>query len=279
MNSTPSISQSIVQHSFFQKGIIGTILFTAILLGIETDPQLYQRFSTLFHFLNTLILVIFSLEAALKIIAHAPTPWNYFKNSWNIFDFLILIACFIPSDSPWASVLRLARILRVLRLASALPQLQLLVNALLRSIPSMGYVGLLLLILIYVYAIIGVTFFGQNDPVHFGNLGTSMLSLFQTTTLEGWADLMYHQIRSDTNRIPTGAIIFYFVTYILLGTMIMLNLFIGIVLNGMQEIQKEQQVLNAQSGQKQTPKDEIIALENDLDQIKERLQAIRFKIK
>lgn len=269
--------RKMVQHPFFRHGILITIIFAAVLLGLETNPALYQEYASTFHFLNGAILVIFTLEAILKLASFAPSPWRYFRDSWNLFDFLILIACFIPSDSPWASVLRLARILRVLRLASALPELQLLVNALLRSIPSMGYVGLLLVMLIYVYAVIGVTFFGKNDPIHFGNLGSSMLSLFQTTTLEGWADLMYDQLRSKTSDTAPWVVIVYFVSYILLGTMIMLNLFIGIVLNGMQEIQKEHQLLQSTSTDKD-PRNEIKALEQELDRLKDRLKSIRLKL-
>ena len=78
-------------------------------------------------------------------------------------------------------VLRLARLLRVLKLVRALPQLQILVSALLR-IPSMGYVSLLLLLLFYVFAVAAVIFFGENDPVHFANLQIAMVSLFRAVT-------------------------------------------------------------------------------------------------
>lgn len=270
-----SFFQNIVDHSIFRKLILFTIILAAVLVGFETDQEIYERYGSFFHMINHLILVIFTLEALIKMAGQWPSPWSYFRDPWNVFDFCILLACFIPSDSPWASVLRLARILRVLRLASALPQLQLLVNALLRSIPSMGYVGLLLFLLIYVYAVMGVTFFGKNDPLHFGTLGNSMLSLFQTTTLEGWADLMYQQIRVESSPIPVWATILYFITYILLGTMIMLNLFIGIVLNGMQEIQKE--IQSSQKKSDLTVSDELKALEEEMDQLKERIQKIRFK--
>ncbi len=277
MTDSLILIRNIVQHPFFRHGILITIIFAAALLGLETNQSLYQEYASTFHFLNGAILVIFTLEAILKLASYAPSPWRYFRDSWNLFDFIILIACFIPSDSPWASVLRLARILRVLRLASALPELQLLVNALLRSIPSMGYVGLLLMMLIYVYAVIGVTFFGKNDPVHFGTLGSAMLSLFQTTTLEGWADLMYDQIRSKTTETAPWVVILYFVSYILLGTMIMLNLFIGIVLNGMQEIQKEHQLLKAPATD-HDPRNQMKELEQELDRLKDRLQSIRLKL-
>ena len=125
---------------------------------------------------------------------------------------------------------------------------------LLRSLPSMFYVCLLLFLLFYVYAVIGVILFSGNDPVHFGNLWTSFLSLFRIVTLEDWTDVMYLQIygsdiyqgynqsiahlASTPKAMPITAVI-YFVSFVLLGTMIMLNLVIGVIINGMDEAQTE----------------------------------------
>jgi voltage-gated sodium channel len=146
-------------------------------------------------------------------------------------------------------VLRLLRLLRVLRLVHALPRLQILVSALLKSIPSMAYVAIFLGLLFYVYGVAGVFLFGQNDPARFGTLGTAMLSLFTVVTLEGWAELMYFQLYGceamadgasavasckASAAQPVAAPI-YFITFILFGTMIVLNLFIGIIMNSMQE--------------------------------------------
>ncbi len=139
----------------------------------------------------------------------------------------------------------------------------------------MGYVGFLLLILIYIYAILGVSLFSQNDPQHFGSLGKSMLSLFQITTLEGWADILYQQIRAETPTVPAWGAILYFVTYILLGTMIMLNLFIGIVLNGMQEIQKEAEAEKTENKESLSIKEELHQLENQLEKIKDQIGKIK----
>jgi len=147
--------------------------------------------------------------------------------------------------------LRLLRLLRVLKLVKALPKLQMLVNALLRSIPSMGYVSLLLLLLFYIYAVAAVTFFGENDPVHFKDLQTAMLSLFRVVTLEDWTDIMYINMYgcanygydgiiekcTNSNAYPIGAALF-FVSFVLLGTMIVLNLFIGVIMTGMDEAKR-----------------------------------------
>src|SRR4028118_1283900 len=100
-----------------------------------------------------------------------------------------LLLCRLPAAGPFAAVLRLARALRLLRLVSALPKLQLLVGALLKSFSAMGYVGVLLGLMFYIYAVAGVHLFGTAAPEQFGSLSTALLSLFQLITLEGWVDV------------------------------------------------------------------------------------------
>ncbi|MFN7140200.1 MAG: ion transporter, partial [Limisphaerales bacterium] len=184
--------------------------------------------------------------------------------------------------------LRLVRILRVLRLVSAVPRLQLLVGALLKSIPSMGYVGVLLLILFYIYGVMGTFLFAKHDPIHFGTLPDSMLALFRTVTMEDWTDLMYTQMygggytEGDENAVfqsPHGYIaVAYFVSFILLGTMIMLNLFIGVIMRSMNEVEAEAELAmrakhRATLGHT-TIADEIRKLEHQIDSLKESLHVV-----
>jgi voltage-gated sodium channel len=98
----------------------------------------------------------------------------------------------------------------------------------------MGYVSVLLGMMFYIYAIIGVHLFGQHDAAHFGSLPIALLSLFQIITLDNWSDLF-----SAAKGASPGATAAYFVSFILLGTMIMLNLFIGIIMNSMSEMHAE----------------------------------------
>jgi voltage-gated sodium channel len=246
--------RAIVESAWFSRAILGLIVFAAVLVGLETYPRLMDRYGKLFHVLDTVVIWLFALEAALKMIAGGRRWYDYFRDPWNLFDFTIVVVCFLPVDAHYAQVLRLARVLRALRLVSAVPKLQLLVGSLLKSLPSMGYVGLLLLIMFYVYAVLGVFLFRENDPVHFRNLELSMLSLFRVVTLEDWTDIMYIQMYgsenypfseqdrgryefSSTARPFVGAL--FFVSFVMLGTMIMLNLFIGVIIQSMDEAQSE----------------------------------------
>ena len=219
---------------------------------------------------------MFVIEAGIKILAEGKKPQNYFKNPWNVFDFLIVVACLLEPifdlGGEFLPVLRLARILRVLRLVTAIPKLQLLVTCLLKSLPSMFYVSILLFLLFYVYGTLAVFFYGENDPIHFRNLQSSILTLFRVVTLEDWTDVMYiNMYGSDSYGYspkdfskwsptpyasPLGAAIF-FVSFVLIGTMIVLNLVIGVIMNSMDESNKE------------------MAIQQELDRRKENPEAIR----
>lgn len=237
----------------FQNFVTAVIVFAGIVVGFETYGELAARYHGVLGVLDKIILGIFVAEIAIKLVAEGSRPWNYFRDPWNVFDFTIVAAAFMPFAAQYATVLRLLRLLRVLRLLRALPRLQLLVGALLKSIPSMAYVSLLMFLLFYVYACAAVFLWGANDPIHFSDLQTSLLSLFRVVTLEDWTDLMYinmygcesygyggnEALCTASSGSPVGSALF-FVSFVLLGTMIVLNLFIGVILGGMNEAQQEQ---------------------------------------
>jgi voltage-gated sodium channel len=192
------------------------------------------------------------LEVVLKIGAEGRRPWRYFADPWNVFDFAIVAACLLPFSGSAVTVLRLLRLLRVLKLVRALPKLQILVSALLKSIPSMAYVGIMLSLLFYVYSVAGVFFFSANDPIHFGDLPISALTLFRVVTLEGWTEMLYINMygcnRFGYEGFPEACTApeampllatAYFVSFVMVGTMVVLNLFVGVIMNGMEEAQQE----------------------------------------
>jgi voltage-gated sodium channel len=266
----------IAEHLLFKRFIILVILLAAVVVGVQTYKEFAQKYSSLLSILDGFILLVFIVEAAIKILAKGNKPQNYFKNPWNVFDFLIVVACLLEPifvlGGEFLPVLRLARILRVLRLVTAIPKLQLLVTCLLKSLPSMFYVSILLFLLFYVYGTLAVFFYGENDPIHFRNLQSSILTLFRVVTLEDWTDVMYINMYGSDNygysakdfskwtpnpsASPLGAAIF-FVSFVLIGTMIVLNLVIGVIMNSMDESNKE------------------LAIQQELDRRKENPEAIR----
>ena len=244
----------IVHAKWFQRLIIAVILLAGAIIGVETSPGIGERLHHILHVLDRVVLGIFVVEMLLKMAAFGKKPWRYFGEGWNVFDFIIVAGCLIPAGGSYVAVLRLFRLLRVLRLLTAVPKLQQLVTAMLRSLPSMAYVCVLLGMLFYIYAVMGVMLFGKNDPVHFGNLGKAMLTLFGVVTLENWVEIMNIQrlgshmfaeyrdqlsaLGAVSHAMPAAAV-GYFVSFVLVGTMVMLNLLIGVIINGMDDAQKE----------------------------------------
>jgi voltage-gated sodium channel len=275
-SSTTRTAGSIVHSPWFQRFILATIILAGVLAGIETDAATVATHGPVLRTFDAMVLGIFIIEALLKLTAHCPRPWDYFRDGWNVFDFAVIVLCLLPMDSQFAVVLRLGRTLRLLRLVSALPKLQLLVGALIKSFSSMGYVSLLLGIMFYIYAITGVHLFGGHDKEHFGSLSQAFLTLFQTITLDDWK----HLLTSASGSSPAIAVI-YFVSFILLGTMIMLNLFIGIIMNSMSEMHAE---LDEQLRAKQTLAEkgsvlsDLTALDQQLSALKSQLRELRGKL-
>jgi voltage-gated sodium channel len=220
-------ARRVVEARWFEPWMIGLILFNAVLIGLETSKAFVASYDGWLHLGNDIILAIFIVEAALKLTAVAPRFSLYFGNGWNLFDFSIIVLSLIPATEEFALVARLVRVLRVLRLVSAVPQLRLIVATLVRSIPSMGHVILLLSIIFYIYAVTGFHLFHEHDAEHWGSLGAALLTLFGIVTLEGWVQVMETALEVH----PWAWV--YFVSFVLIGTFVMLNLFIAVVINNL----------------------------------------------
>ena len=266
-------------------------------MGVQTYKAFAREHAIVLNTLDSFILGIFVIEAVIKILAEGNRPQNYFRNPLNIFDFIIVVACLlgpvIDLGADFLPVLRLARILRVLRLVSAIPKLQLLVSCLLRSLPSMFYVSILLFLLFYIYGTMAVFLFAENDPIHFRNLQTSILSLFRVVTLEDWTDVMYINMYGSENygyssndlakwtpissSSPLGGAIF-FVSFVLIGTMIVLNLVIGVIMNSMDESNAEMKIKQELIRRKTSPeplRDGIYDLQLKMEKITGQMEVIK----
>jgi len=290
----PRFAYRVVQHRAFQPLIIGLILLAAVVVGLETSRPLMDRYGRALHAIDNIIIWLFAIEASLKMLQHGRRFHRYFLDPWNVFDFVIVVVCFLPLHTQFAAVLRLARILRTLRLITAVPRLQLLVACLIKTIRPMSYVGVLLFLLFYVYAVLGVFLFRDNDPFHFGDLGSAMLSLVRVVTLEDWTDVMYIQMLGseaypingmdgpapEPKAQPVIAMM-YFVSFVLVGTMIMLNLFVGVIINSMQEAQQEREraeIAKLRETSNTTAHDDAALIEAKLDDIKHELHLLAARL-
>jgi voltage-gated sodium channel len=217
----------------FGNTILAIILLNAVLVGLETSPALLARWQGLFRVANSLILAIFLGELAIRIAAHGWRFGDFLRDGWNAFDLLVVALSLVPGVGAFATVARIARVLRVARLVSVSPKLRLIVGTMTRSIPSLAHVSLLLSLLLYMYAVIGVNLFGAHDPEHWGGLGPALLTLFQMLTLEGWVELQ------ETSLALTRWAWLYYGSFVIVAVFVVVNLFIAVVLNNLDEIREE----------------------------------------
>ena len=233
MGASQKIAERVVSSSIFEYGIIVLILASGAILGLKTVPEIADRFGDLMTLGNRLILAIFIVEAALKMLALSPQPHRYFKDGWNVFDFSIIILSLIPATGAFAMIARLGRLLRVLRLISTIEDLRLIVAALVKSIPNVGHILMLMSIIVYIYAIVGFQLFHEHDPEHWRNIGISVLTLFEIITLEGWVE-----VNTKAMELNPFAWI-YFVSFVIVGTFVVVNLFIAVVINNLDRAKEE----------------------------------------
>ena len=288
------ILRRIAESSWFQGTIIGAIIVASIVMGLETDPAIVRNFGTLLNAIDGLILGLFVVEVLIKIGACGRQPWRYFKDGWNLFDFAIVALLLLPLGEYFV-MLRIVRLLRVFRLITALPRLRIIVCALIRSFPSIGYVFIILGVVFYAYGVAATMLFRENDPTHFGTLWQSILTLFQVVTLEGWADIMNIQIYgcdrydgvlefcANPQAFPTIAPLF-FISFVLLGATIVMNLVVGAIVGSMmttiQEVHDEEQESLSEILERERARDssQEAVLERQLLDLHDRLEDLQSNI-
>ena len=247
-------------NKFFEAMVIAIIVISALVIGAKTYDETTQVEQWLLY-LDIAVTIFFLIEILIRMAAER-SLLDFFKKGWNVFDFLIVTASLIPmDDSEMVLLARLLRIFRVLRLVSMIPELQMLLSALVKSVPRMGYVVLLMFIIFYIYAAIGSFLFHNVDEGLWGNISLAMLTLFQVATFESWATAVLYPAMDV---YPYAWI--YFLTFIFLNAFIFLNMMIGIVLDVMQK-ESAQMALDNGEGEEA----ELQSLRNDVRGLKAQL--------
>ena len=223
----------LVNATWFEYFIIAVIIVNGVILGLETSDTVNRLYGNWLRLGNEVALWVFIAEAALKMLALSPRFWRYFQDGWNIFDFLVIVFALVPATGQFAMIARLARLLRVVRLISAIRDLRLIVAALVRAIPSVGHVIMLMSIVVYIYAIMGFHLFHELDPARWGNLGLSVLTLFNIITLDGWTQVMNAAMRHYSWAW------LYFVSFVVVGTFVVINMFIAIIINSLDDAKRD----------------------------------------
>ena len=221
----------IINNRYFELFMMGIIIFSAMLIGIDTF-ELKPVYQDIIFTLDQLITTVFLIEIMMRISSYEK-PWEFFKNGWNIFDFVIVSMSLIPIDNNNVVVARLLRIFRVLRIITIIPELKSIINSLFRSAKSIGYIFILTFIIFYIFAIVGTVLFEGSPSGLWKDVGTALLTLFQVMTFEGWTDVMY-----ESMEIHSWSWIFY-ILFIFLTTFTFLNMIIGIMVESLNEEHKK----------------------------------------
>jgi len=256
--------QLIRDNKAFELFVISVIIISSLMIGVKTYP-LPDTLNTVLWVLDYGVTMFFLFEILIRMAAEEKFL-NFFKKGWNVFDFIIVVVSLIPlDDSEYALIARMLRLFRVMRLISFIPELRVLVSALLTALPRMGYVALLMFIIFYLYAVIGNILFSDINPKLWGDLGISLLTLFRVATFEDWTDVMY-----EVMEVYAFSWIF-FLTFIFFSAFVFLNMMIGIVVEVLDEEHKkmtaeeDQEVIEAAVNQRQKMQDDIDALHTKLD--------------
>jgi voltage-gated sodium channel len=261
----------IVYSSPFEFVIAFVILLNAIALGLLTMPGVEGSARTTFEALDRFALYVYTAELILRLISYGRKPWEFFRKSWNVFDFAIIALS--PIFSGQIVILRLLRLLRLLRIFRFLPEVRVLTLSVIRSVPPLMSMGVLIFLALFIYGMAGVYIFGEQLPVHWGNISIALTTLFILLTLENFPVYLEEAVLVSPWALP------FFLSYIFIVVFTVLNVLIGIVLNAMDEARSE----NRERLEKIKQLDELVHEVDDITAdgkiTKEEIEHLRNKIK
>ncbi len=220
---------ALADSTAFNVAIFAVILANAVVLGLETYDGVARAVGPLLSTLNDVFLGVFVVEIAIRLTAFGSRPQDYFRNGWNVFDFLVVFGSFVPGLRENAMLLRLARLARVLRIVRLLPDLRVLTMAIGRSLPGVASLTVLALLVLFIYGMVGWTIFADHAPEQYGTIGEAMLTLFVTLTLENLPEQI------ALGRELSEWTLLYFISYALVAAFLLFNILIGVVINSLEE--------------------------------------------
>lgn len=269
MNGFRETIGNIVDHKISQRFIVVLLFVNALTLGLETSDEIMSTYGSWIGDINDQIPYIFVVEIAARLIARGR---SFFKEAWNIFDVIIITVSFLPSGSAF-SALRALRILRVLHVISLVPRMRHVVAAMIRSLPQIGSIVALLLIISYISSVIVTHLYGVDYPELFGSIGRSMLTLFQLMTLEGWAAEV---VRPVMETHPYSVLLF--IPYMLMTAFAILNLFTAVLVDSMQLIQQNYSYERSENETRSIIKTELADVKDDLSTLSVEIKKLRADI-
>jgi voltage-gated sodium channel len=229
-------AKRLVESSWFDPLMLGVIAINAVVLGLETYDDIERGHGPSLDLTNNVILGVFVVELLIRMAATGFRPKAYFSSGWNVFDFIVVTSSFVPGVRENATLLRLARLLRITRAVRLLPDLRVLTVAVARSIPGVASLAVITVLLVYVYGMVGWLIFDDFAPAggDYAHIGQAMVTMFVMLSLENLPDnlAMGQELSQWT--------LLFFISYVLVASFLIFNLFIGIVINSMEDARQEE---------------------------------------
>lgn len=268
----------LVDSDPFNLVIAGVIIFNAIVLGLETFPAVMESYGSTLSLLNSVCYGIFVVELVLRFASYGRRPQDFFRNGWNIFDLIIIGGVWIPGVRENVTLLRLLRLARIARLLRFLPDARILLSTVVRSLPPLGSIVVLTVLILFLYGMVGWAMFGEELPNSWGTITRSMLTLFILLTLENFPTYL-----EEALTVTPWATVF-FVSYVLVAAFVIFNLLIGIIISSMESAREREALREAMD--KTGPEADALArireikealetLETDLHLMQQRSEASR----
>ena len=229
MSGIQRVCSRIAESHRFQMTIFTVIVLNAVVLGLDTYDTISREWGDTLFLLNAIFLGIFMVEILIRIAAYGSRPQDYFKDGWNVFDFVVVFAVVIPGVRENATLLRLVRLLRIVRVISIFPDLRVLVRGMVGALRPIASMALLIVLFLFTYGMVGVQLFGEELPERWDDIGTAVLTLFTVLTLEGWNEVLF--AAQDVTQFAWV----FFVSFVLIGAFLVINVLIAIVINAIDE--------------------------------------------
>ena len=253
----------LVDSDPFNLVIAGVIIFNAIVLGLETFPAVMESYGSTLSLLNNVCYGIFVVELILRFASYGRRPQDFFRNGWNIFDLIIIGGVWIPGVRENVTLLRLLRLARIARLLRFLPDARILLSTVVRSLPPLGSIVVLTVLILFLYGMVGWAMFGEELPNSWGTITRAMLTLFILLTLENFPTYL-----EEALTVTPWATVF-FVSYVLVAAFVIFNLLIGIIISSMESAREREALREAMD--KTGPEADALAR---IREIKEALETL-----
>ena len=262
----------IVYSDKFELFIAFIILVNAISLALLTMPNVEPQVRDTLTQLDVYALYVYAGELMIRILSYGKRPWEFFRQGWNIFDFVIVVLSF-GLFGGHTIILRLLRIFRLVRIFRFLPEVRVLTASVVKSLPPLLSVGVLIFLTLFIYGMAGVYLFGEKLPESWGSITHALTSLFILLTLENFPVYLNEAVEVSPWALP------FYLSYIFIVVFTVLNVLIGIVLNAMDEAREENRERKRQIQELDHIVHEVDDITADGKVTKDEIERLRKKLK